>query len=241
MTVTAQQLVNEIMTAVTDHDPYVFGGISLIHGADCSGEFVGAQEALGLPHAQRTSQEMFSAWKPAPGPALGVAVFFNVPSDGTRPGDQPGHVGLCLNATTMEEEPHTGLDAEVVKIPNIPGVESIMGYRYVPGLTYGTPATTTTPSTPAAPSKPAPPTTGGVFMIPSNCSDVGALRAQIREWWVTFRSDVMLGSDSDLFALVFTEPAANKGYGGDPDLLLAGIIDDAKTKGALRPQFVNAV
>lgn len=82
---------------------------------------------------------------------------------------------------------------------------------------------------------------GGVFMIPTGCTDAGAVRAQIREWWDTWRSDTMTAGDQNLFQLVFYEPAASGGYAGNPDLLLAGIIDGGKTAGTLRPQWVNAV
>lgn len=138
MTATIQQVVADFDIMLADHDPYVFGGISFYTGADCSGWIYESLVTQGVKNPPRTSQAQFAAWKPAPGPGYGIAVFFNVPADGTRPGDQPGHVALCLGTGTMAEEPHTGLDAEIAPIPNIPGVESIMGYRYLP-VSYGTP------------------------------------------------------------------------------------------------------
>lgn len=80
-----------------------------------------------------------------------------------------------------------------------------------------------------------------VMGIPTSCTDQGAVRSQIREWWATFHTDSMTVDDQNLFLLCFTEPVANKGFGGNPDLLLAGIIDNAGSKGTLRPQFVGSV
>jgi len=147
---TPEQAVALAQEAVADHLPYVWGGISLTGGADCSGELVGILEALGIDPLARTSEAQFAAWPVAPGPGLGIAVFFYVNSDGPA-SEQPGHVALCLSATEMEEEPHTGLDAQDVEIPNIPGVESIMGYRYLPGIDYSAASTPPPPAPPAAP------------------------------------------------------------------------------------------
>lgn len=145
-TPTIQQVVAELEMALANHLPYVFGGTSLKTGADCSGVIYAALIAVGVKSPARTSQAQFAAWAHAPGPAYGVAVFFNVPSDGPP---QPQHVGVCLTGSTMFQEPHTGLDAEITNIPNIPGVESIMGYRYLP-VSYGTPNPPPPGSTPPA-------------------------------------------------------------------------------------------
>lgn len=128
--------------------------------------------------------------------------------------------------------------SEIVYVIGHYGLTRFDGAAPAPGPAP-TPAPVPTPT--PAPPIPSPTAQESVYMIPSNCNDAGALRAQIREWWTTYRSDVMTLNDSNLFALVFTEPVTSRGYGGDPDLLLAGIIDDATTKGAVRPQFVNAV
>jgi hypothetical protein len=125
------------------HDPYVYGGISFYNGADCSGWIYESLVSQGLTNVPRTSEAQYAAWQPAPGPGYGIAVFFDVPSDGAS---QPAHVALCVGDGTMDEEPHTGLDAENVTIPNIPGVESIMGYRYLP-VSY----TVAPPAPPPAP------------------------------------------------------------------------------------------
>lgn len=149
------QVVDNVLIAVGDHDPYVYGGISLYTGADCSGVIYEALLLAGVNGelVPRTSQAQFYAWEEAPGPGYGIAVFFDVPSDG---GEQPGHVGLCLTDSTMAEEPHTGADAEIVQIPNIPGVESVMGYRYLP-VDYSvapTPAPAPAPAGPPIPDLP---------------------------------------------------------------------------------------
>jgi hypothetical protein len=94
---------------------------------------------------------------------------------------------------------------------------------------------------------PAPaPTQGSVYMIPANCTDDGAVRAQIRDWWGARRSDPMTGPNRDILVLFYHLPAnqvawGKNGFGGDPDLLLAQITDDAATKGVLRPNFVGSV
>src|SRR6185437_8443399 len=103
-----------------------------------------------------------------------------------------------------------------------------------------------TPPPGPAPSPPYVPTnnpvpSGGVFMIPTGCTDTGAVQAQIREWWDTYRTDAMTVAEANLFQLVFYEPASSNGYAGNPSLLLAGIVDDAQSKGKLRPQFAGAV
>ena len=86
---------------------------------------------------------------------------------------------------------------------------------------------------PAAGQKEAP------YMIPSGCTDLGAVKAQIRDWWNCYRSDSMTVADQNLCALAFATPAAKGGFGGDPDLLLAHIVDTAGAH--LRPQWVGAV
>jgi hypothetical protein len=131
--VTAEQYVYTAETVVRNHTPYLYGGVSLTEGCDCSGMFWGTNAALGIPNGPRTSEAMWAAWPKAPGPALGIAVFFRVPGDG---GDPPQHMGLCISSTQMVEEPHTGAWGEIVNIPNN-STESIEGYCYVPGVTYG--------------------------------------------------------------------------------------------------------
>jgi len=84
----------------------------------------------------------------------------------------------------------------------------------------------------------------GVFMIPTNCTDDGAIRAQIRDWWDTRRSDVLTPPVRDILVFFYHLPAAQQawgknGWGGDPDLLLAWITDTAGAN--LRPQFAGSV
>lgn len=80
-----------------------------------------------------------------------------------------------------------------------------------------------------------------IMGLPTGCTDVNAVREYIRDKWNTYRSDVMTGGDQNLFQLVFYEPASSGGYAGNPDLLLAGIVDGGKTANALRPMWTNAV
>ena len=90
-----------------------------------------------------------------------------------------------------------------------------------------------------APSPTNPVPAGGGFMIPTGCTDTEAVRAQIREWWTTYRSDVMTADHLNLFQYCFYLPQGSGGWSGNPDLLLAAIIDQAGP--ALRPMWVNAV
>lgn len=90
------------------------------------------------------------------------------------------------------------------------------------------------------------PDQGSVYMIPSNCTDDGSVRAQIRDWWSSRRSDPMGEATRDVLVVFYHLPAnqvawGKNGFGGDPDLLLAWIMDDASTKGTLRPNFAGAV
>ena len=85
---------------------------------------------------------------------------------------------------------------------------------------------------------------GSVFMIPSNSTDNGAVMAQIREWWATYRSDKMATANVNILLFFYHLPTNQTawnlaGWGGNPDLLLASIIDTAGTN--LRPQYVGAV
>jgi len=64
-------------------------------------------------------------------------------------------------------------------------------------------------------------------MIPTGCTDQGAVRAQIREWWGIFRTDPLTEEAQNLELLAFGLPVSLKGFGGSPDLLEANIIDTA--------------
>jgi len=85
-----------------------------------------------------------------------------------------------------------------------------------------------------------------IMGLPTGCTDQGAVRCQIRQWWDTYRTDPMTPADQNFWAELFNRPADEPmlgipGMAGDPDLLLAGIVDNAKTKGVLRPAFAGAV
>jgi hypothetical protein len=75
-------------------------------------------------------------------------------------------------------------------------------------------------------------------MIPTNCSDGGAFAAQVREWWTTYRSDLMTVADQADYWEAFHLATAQGGFAGNPDLVLARIIDTAGAN--LRPQFAGA-
>lgn len=83
-------------------------------------------------------------------------------------------------------------------------------------------------------------------MLPSNCTDQGMVLVFIRSVWDQYRTDPMTEADQNVCAFFYHLPADQTawgvhGFGGSPDLLMASIIDDAKTKGCLRPGFENAV
>jgi len=82
--------------------------------------------------------------------------------------------------------------------------------------------------------------------LPTGCTDQGAVRCQIRAWWNTFRDDTMTAADQGFWLTLFYRPADEPmlgipGMAGDPDLLLAGIVDNARSTGHLRPAFSSAV
>jgi hypothetical protein len=86
----------------------------------------------------------------------------------------------------------------------------------------------------------------GVFMIPTGCTDVNAVRAQMREWWATYRTDPMTTGAGPFFDFFWKLPQdqtawGKPGWAGNPDLALAWLIDDASTTSHLRPQFVGSV
>ena len=87
---------------------------------------------------------------------------------------------------------------------------------------------------------------GSVFMIPTGCTDNGAVCAQMREWWATYRSDPMPAGAPPFFSYFWTLPQnqtawGKPGWGSNPDLALAWLIDDASTTSHLRPQYIGAV
>jgi len=105
------------------------------------------------------------------------------------------------------------------------------------------------PPPPAPPAPPAPTTQVPqevIMGLPTGCTDQGAVRCQIREWWDTYRDDPMSAADQDFWLTLFYRPPNEPmlgipGMAGNPDALLAGIVDNANAQGHLRPQFANAV
>jgi len=99
------------------------------------------------------------------------------------------------------------------------------------------------------PAHPFPPTNTpqeAIMGLPTGCTDQGAVRCQIRQWWDTYRTDTMSAGDQAFWLELFYRPANEPmlgipGMAGDPDLLLAGIVDNARSQGVLRPAFAGAV
>jgi hypothetical protein len=136
--VTQTAFRNELNVALADHDPYVWGGTSLTRGCDCSGLIYAAWIAAGGSGLPRDTVDMWNALTHVPVPAYLDLPMFRVPGDGPA-ADQPAHVGVFISPGVMIQAPHTGLDVEISNIPNIPGVESIMGYVRLPFANAPTP------------------------------------------------------------------------------------------------------
>jgi hypothetical protein len=95
-----------------------------------------------------------------------------------------------------------------------------------------------------------PPTTAiqetTIMGLPSGCTDDGAVNDRIRELWNLYRTDPMTGAEQQICRSLFHLPASQQwagvnGFGGNPDALHAFIVDDAKTKGHLKPEYASAV
>lgn len=178
MTGTTTEFLAWAEAIVAGDHPYIWGGTGP-YGYDCSG-LVYADAAVQGVSIPRTSQDQRAASLvgeanliaiPAGQEQPGDLIFFDVPGDGP-PSDQPGHVAIYLNPSTMIEAPHTGEDVKYTSpIPNIPGVISIMGYARITGL--GTTPSPTPP--PVAPTEIIKPVTGrygllnkpGVVIVPT--------------------------------------------------------------------------
>ena len=180
MTGTVAEFIAWAEAIVAEHVPYVWGGTGPPNwaGYDCSGLPFRDASNLGVT-IPRTSQDQYFASLagqsnlkaiPAGQELPGDLIFFNVPGDG-GPGDQPGHVAIYLNPTTMIEAPHTGEDVKYTSpIPDNEFI-SIMGYARITAL--GTNPTPTPP--PVAPSDIIKPLTGrfgllnkpGVVIVPT--------------------------------------------------------------------------
>ena len=141
---------------------------------------------------------------------------------------QSESTGFVGNATTL---PITALQQKYVGAP-LPDTDLDLILKSDFGQ-YPRPA--------AVPSSP----TGGVYMIPTGCTDTGAVQAQIKEWWVTYRSDTLTSNVMSLLMECWALPAGapgpfgSSGFGANPFLLESNIIDTAGSH--LRPQFAGAV
>jgi hypothetical protein len=139
LTATAEQYVEYALTWV-GITPYVYGGMSLTTGTDCSGycELTAGHFGYSIP---RTTQEMWATMAPGNG-SVGDLALFNVPSDGPP---QPQHVGICIGGGMMVNAPHTGVKVRVEPIPHLPGEITVMGYRRIP---FAVPAPIPVPNAP---------------------------------------------------------------------------------------------
>lgn len=192
-------------------EPYVFGGDSPAEGFDCSGLVYYCAGLAGY-FVPRTSEEQWAELPHVVSPLPGDLIFFDVPADDQA---QPAHVAVYLAPNLMIEAPRTGEDVKLSAIPNVTGVEAVMGFARIPF-----------PVANAAGPSPSP-ESQEVYMIPTGCTDQGAVRAQIREWWGIFRTDPLTEEAQNLELLAFGLPVSLKGFGGSPDLLEANIIDTA--------------
>jgi hypothetical protein len=115
--------------------PYIYGGIGP-EGYDCSGLIYSSCLELGI-NVPRTSEAQWAGLPRIAAPKRGCLILYRVPSDGSA---QPAHVMVYLGPNLAIQAPHTGLDVEYSSIPNIAGVEEIMGYCWIPQLTDAPPA-----------------------------------------------------------------------------------------------------
>lgn len=157
----------------------------------------------------------------------------------------PGHVGYCLGNGTFLNAPHTGADVRIEAISNTAS-EHVYAYL-VPVYSA---VTTVKPPAPVLPSSPQPtaPTSLPTIpmeeddMIATNEPDEERLKAQIKVWWVTFRTDVCTVDDINACIFAFRTPLANGGWGGSPFSLYSSIIDGtAQHPAPLRPQYAGSV
>jgi hypothetical protein len=118
--------VQDFIALLKDQEgiPYVYGGDAPQEGFDCSGLVYYCSAQCGIP-IERTSQEQWATIPHVASPLPGDIIFFDVPSDDSS---QPAHEGVFLGNNQMIEAPHTGEDVKIITVPNVPGVESIMGY-----------------------------------------------------------------------------------------------------------------
>ena len=120
------------------------------------------------------------------------------------------------------------------------------GYHDVPGYVASVPqepviacpytfpsvGETPAPPTPAVPPTPLPPNATSltqediiIMGLPSGCTDQGAFNAQVKEWWINYRTDECTVEALDDLWYAWNLPVASKGFGLDPFLLFSSIID----------------
>ena len=136
MTATPEEYVEYALTWVGITD-YVYGGLSLTTGTDCSGFVELTAAHFGISSGGRTTQDEWANLPPGDG-SVGDLVLFDVPSDGPP---QPQHVGICIGGGQMVNAPHTGVRVRVEPIPHVPGSITVMGYRRMAFATSPAPPT----------------------------------------------------------------------------------------------------
>jgi hypothetical protein len=85
-----------------------------------------------------------------------------------------------------------------------------------------------------------------IMGLPSNCTDEGAIRSFIRETYNEYSTTPMTTPLQDVFSLFYHTPSSTTlwgkpGYGGNPDLLLAGMVDAINAAGHMRPDKAGSV
>lgn len=85
-----------------------------------------------------------------------------------------------------------------------------------------------------------------IMGLPTSCSDTGAVNAFIRETYNTYSTAPMTTTEQDIFRIFYNLPAnqqlwGKNGYGGNPDLLLAGVVDSINSQGNLRSERAGSV
>lgn len=85
-----------------------------------------------------------------------------------------------------------------------------------------------------------------IMGLPTGCTDTGAINAFIRETYNEYSTNPMTTPVQDTFRAFYNLPQAQQlwgknGYGGNPDLLLAGIVDAINAAGHLRPERQGSV
>jgi hypothetical protein len=85
-----------------------------------------------------------------------------------------------------------------------------------------------------------------IMGLPTGCTDIGAINAQIRDWYNQYSVSPMTTDLQNLFRTFYQLPATSvlwgkPGYGGNPDLLLAGIVDYIQSQGHTRPDRAGSV